>query len=136
MSMSESGRAIRDLLAALYPDEATRRDAAADVLRATALGGGLDAVQAMNRAIEAGRRATARIAELERDLADAQVALRAMVGQPLPDDRREVVDPPAGHRWATGHQMSAAPGRLICTTCHEPGAPQLVLAAECLERSR
>lgn len=142
MSMSESGRAVRELLAALVGrGDVTvgflaARERARETLRRRAWANGDDAVAVVDELVEAGRAATAAVAELERQLAEARGL------QHLP----AVIDPPAGHQWLTSYPMPIAPrpdldGRLYCSTCtiaDEPDttSPRIVLAAECLERSR
>lgn len=137
MGMAESGRAVRELLAALYG--VTERDLAVLELERKARRGGSAAVRSVRDLVKAGRAATYRVACLERELGFAQASIRAMVGQAQPDDVRVPVDPPTGHLWSTGGPDGPAAvrikGRLMCITCTSQAA-EPVLAAECLERAR
>lgn len=146
MTMDESGRAIRELLAALYGAITLHpRDLAAARVLTDARTGGRRGVKVARELIAAGRAATAsaqawteRAEAAERDLGYAQATIRAMVGQAQPEDVRVPIDPPKGHEWVTmAHgQPEDQPmrGRLWCVTCSQAGP--VVLAAECLERSR
>ncbi len=146
MSMSESGKAVRELLAALHKAVGmtpAERNAALLMTRGGA--GGRTGREAGRELIAAGRDVVRERDEARQHLADAQVTIRAMVGAGRPNDRREGVDPPAGHRWLTSWPIPSDPqpydGRLYCATCMEIEArhttsPTMVLAAECLERNR
>lgn len=141
MGMAESGRAVRELLAALYG--VTERDLAVLELERKARRGGSAAVRSVRDLVKAGRAATYRVACLERELGFAQASIRAMVGQVLPEDPRVPIDPPADHVWTTatdaqGRFDDPHMGRLYCVTCtmDAPNGSGVVLAAECLERAR
>jgi hypothetical protein len=144
MGMSESGRAIGALLAALAgrEDESTRN---LRRLRTMGVRGGRHGLTVVDTLIETGARNVARVRELERDLEHAQSSIRAMVGAGRPHDRREPIDPPAGHQWLSSMPILADPqpydGRLYCATCtgreaEHTTSTRIVLAAECLERDR
>lgn len=105
--------------------------------------GGERAAKAMRDVLGASNAAAGmwrkKVAGLEADLETAQVTIRAMVGQGMPEDARAVMDPPAGHAWGTGGpdgpHAAGVSGRLMCITCTRRAA-EPVLAAECLERAR
>lgn len=106
-----------------------------------ARGGGDKAARAMANVLRATNTATEMWRERDRTLqaglADAQVTIRAMVGQPMPDDRREVMDPPEHHTWTTatgaqGRFTDAHMGRLYCVTCTVASRGNTVLAGKCL----
>jgi len=168
MGMSESGKAVRELLALIAG--VSPADLALAELEDKAMRGGARAVESVRGVVKAGRvvtaraneaehqarvmgaradRAERRIERLEFELTEARASLRAMVGAALPEDTRQVMDPPKSHRWTTGVwggvAGDAAAGRLVCVVCTgaefggEATGPEggaVVLASECLERNR
>jgi hypothetical protein len=79
-----------------------------------------------------------------KDLAQAQASIRAMVGQVVPGDVRQPIDPPQDHVWTTSTGAQGrfdAPdlGRLYCSTCTAANLEvtgRVIYAAECLELAR
>lgn len=144
--MRQSGRAVRELLAVMAGIRPA--DWALAELELTASKGGPVAVANVRKLVQLGREAGVdrdtwrrRADQAAFELALAQASLRAMVGQPLPEDARQVMDPPAGHHWGTGGQVEerirvASTGRLYCATCTLAAPAGVVLASECLERAR
>lgn len=116
---------------------------ARDRIRAQALDGGPRAVRYVDELLRSLDGVVAawrtKVTGLERDLEQAQASIRAMVGQPAPEDVRVPIDPPAGHAWVTAGGDGGLNGRLVCHTCPVTGAngpERAVTAVECLERWR
>ena len=135
-SRDEGESAVEAMLAVL-------RERERSVLVERARMGGERAVRSMHRVLAASNMTVdmfrRKVTSLEAELRAAQVTIRAMVGQVMPEDARAVMDPPAGHRWTTAaHDYGiGALGRLYCVTCSGAVLPsRIVLAAECLERAR
>lgn len=127
--MSESGKAVRELLAALYGMVQDPRAAALAELEDLARAGGDKAAESVRNVVMSSRRLQA--GYLQR----AERAERLVVGAVM---GLEVQDPPKGHEWVTmAHgQPEDQPtrGRLWCVTCSQAGP--VILAGECLARAR
>jgi len=131
--MSESGRAVRELLAALGVRVDPFALALAE-LEATARAGGEPAARSVRLLVSTSRRL------------QAEGHLRAERAERLLAGQATVPDPPAGHEWVTQLDPStagpAAGARLVCITCAlgqvvTPDGPRRqVLAGECLARAR
>lgn len=138
MSMRKSGEAVRELLLALWG--ISDADLALAELEEIARTGGEPAVVSVRRVVTTSRKL--QWSDRER-LQEAYASIRAMVGQVMPGDARQVMDPPAGHIWTTstgaqGRFTVEDKGRLYCSTCTmtDEDGERVRYAAECLARVR